>query len=58
MLENMLKAHDAGATVIPASPGFYHRPETLDDAIGTITSRVLDHLGILHERSPRWKEWR
>lgn len=56
MLENMLRAHDAGATIVPASPGFYHRPTTMDDLIGSITARVLDHLGVSHERSPRWKE--
>ncbi len=56
MLDNMLRAHDAGATIIPASPGFYHRPESLDDAVGTITSRVLDLLSVAHQRSPRWKD--
>ncbi len=56
MLENMLKAHDAGTTLVPASPGFYHRPETLADAVGSVTARVLDHLGVPHARSPRWKE--
>lgn len=56
MLENMLRAHDAGATVVPASPGFYGRPETIDDLVGTITARLLDHLGVDHARSPRWKD--
>lgn len=56
MLENMLRAHDAGATIVPASPGFYHRPETLADAIGSITARLLDHLDVAHVRSPRWKD--
>ena len=56
MLENMLRAHDAGATVLPASPGFYHRPETIDDLIGSVTARALDHLGVPHRRSPRWKD--
>jgi len=56
MLENMLRAHDAGATIVPASPGFYHRPKTLADAIGSITARLLDHLDVAHVRSPRWKD--
>lgn len=56
MLESMLRAHDAGATILPASPGFYHRPDTVDDLVGTITARLLDHLGIDHRRSPRWKD--
>lgn len=56
LLENMLRAHDAGATVVPASPGFYGRPATIDDLVGTITARLLDHLGVAHARSPRWKD--
>jgi len=55
MLLNMLAAHDAGAVVLPASPGFYHQPRTLDDLVGGITARVLDHLGVPNERVPRWK---
>lgn len=55
MLTNMLAAHDAGAVVMPASPGFYHRPETIEDLVGGITARVLDQLGIANERAPRWK---
>lgn len=56
MLTNMLAAHDAGATVLPASPGFYHRPGTIRDLIGTVTARALDLLGLEHDRSPRWKD--
>jgi 4-hydroxy-3-polyprenylbenzoate decarboxylase len=56
MLSNMLTAHDAGATIMPASPGFYHRPESVDDLIATVTARTLDLLGIDHRRAPRWKD--
>jgi flavin prenyltransferase len=56
MLKNMLDAHDAGATIVPAAPGFYHRPETIDDLVGTITARTLDLLGIENQRAKRWKE--
>lgn len=56
MLENMLKAHDAGASILPASPHFYKNPNTIDDLIGTITARALDLLGIAHQRSPRWQD--
>lgn len=56
MMENMIRAHDAGAVIMPASPGFYHRPSDVPDLIGSVTARVLDHLGIAHARSPRWKD--
>ncbi len=56
MLKNMLEAHDAGATIVPAAPGFYHRPETIADLVGTITARTLDLLGIENTRAKRWKE--
>lgn len=53
-LENMLRLTRAGATVLPASPGFYHRPSTIDDLTGFIVGRVLAHLGIENEIGPRW----
>jgi flavin prenyltransferase len=56
MLKNMLDAHDAGATIVPAAPGFYHRPETIDDLVGTITARTMDLLSIENTRAKRWKE--
>lgn len=55
MLVNMLAAHDAGAVVLPASPGFYQRPASIHDLIGTVTARVLDRLGIDNQRVPRWQ---
>lgn len=56
MLQNMLTAFDAGAAILPASPGFYHRPETVAELVGTVTARTLDLLGIDNLRAPRWKE--
>ena len=56
MLQNMLAAHDAGAAIMPASPGFYHRPETVDELVGTVTARTLDLLGLENTRAPRWKD--
>lgn len=56
MLQNMLAAHDAGAAILPASPGFYHRPETVGELIGTVTARALDLLGVENERARRWRE--
>ncbi|MHB1046530.1 MAG: UbiX family flavin prenyltransferase [Thermoanaerobaculia bacterium] len=55
-LEAMVKAAQAGATILPASPGFYTRPKTIDDLLGFVTQRILDLLGIDGDRSPRWKE--
>jgi flavin prenyltransferase len=56
LLVNMLAAYDAGATIMPASPGFYHRPATVHDLVRGLTARVLDHLGIEHDHAPRWKD--
>jgi 4-hydroxy-3-polyprenylbenzoate decarboxylase len=56
MLEAMLKAADAGARILPASPGFYHRPRQVAELLGFITARVLDQFGIENDRSARWKE--
>jgi 4-hydroxy-3-polyprenylbenzoate decarboxylase len=53
-LENMLALTRAGAVVLPASPGFYHRPETIDDLVNFVVARVLDHLGVEHSLVPRW----
>jgi len=53
-LENMLRVTRAGAIVMPASPGFYHRPSTIDDLVNFIVARVLDHLGVPHRLVSRW----
>jgi flavin prenyltransferase len=50
----MLTVTRAGAVVLPASPGFYHRPRTVDDLVSFVVARVLDHLGVEHAVSPRW----
>jgi 4-hydroxy-3-polyprenylbenzoate decarboxylase len=54
-LENMLRAHDAGAAIVPASPGFYHRPESIDDLVDQVVTKTLDRLGLRLELIPRWK---
>jgi 4-hydroxy-3-polyprenylbenzoate decarboxylase len=53
-LENMLRLARAGATIMPANPGFYHRPAALDDLVDFMVARILDHLGVPHELTPRW----
>lgn len=54
-LENMTRLTRAGATILPASPGFYHRPETVDDLVDFVAARILDHLGVEHAVGRRWK---
>ncbi|MFC4640531.1 UbiX family flavin prenyltransferase [Deinococcus hohokamensis] len=56
MLLNMLASHDAGATVMTASPGFYHRPDTVEDLLHFVTARVLDQFGLDVPGFQRWKE--
>nr|VFJ48324.1 MAG: 4-hydroxy-3-polyprenylbenzoate decarboxylase [Candidatus Kentron sp. DK] len=53
-LKNMLSLARLGAIILPASPGFYHRPETVDDMVDFVVARILDHLGIEHELIARW----
>jgi 4-hydroxy-3-polyprenylbenzoate decarboxylase len=53
-LENMLALTRAGAVILPASPGFYHRPQSIDDLVNFVVARVLDHLGVEHTLVPRW----
>jgi 4-hydroxy-3-polyprenylbenzoate decarboxylase len=53
-LENMLSLTRAGAIILPASPGFYHRPRTIDDLVDFVVARVLDQLGLEQSLVPRW----
>ena len=53
-LENMLSLTRAGAVVMPASPGFYHRPGSVADLVAFVVARILDHLGVEHALVPRW----
>ncbi len=53
-LENLLKLAQMGAVILPASPGFYHRPETVQDLVDFVVARILDHLGVGHDLVPRW----
>jgi flavin prenyltransferase len=54
-LANLLAAHDAGAAIVPASPGFYHRPETIDDLVDQVVTKALDRLGLRLDLIRRWK---
>ncbi len=55
-LDNMLRLTRMGATIIPASPGFYHKPERIEDLVDFIVARLLDHLGFSQDLIPRWGE--
>ncbi|MDV3239465.1 MAG: UbiX family flavin prenyltransferase [Gammaproteobacteria bacterium] len=53
-LENMLKLARLGAVLLPPNPGFYHRPQSLDDMVDFVVARILDQLDIPHALSRRW----
>jgi 4-hydroxy-3-polyprenylbenzoate decarboxylase len=55
-LENMLKLTHMGAVIMPASPGFYHNPQSINDLVDFVVARLLDHLGIDQKLMPRWGE--
>jgi flavin prenyltransferase len=54
-LENMLRLVRAGVHIIPASPSFYHQPETIVELIDHFVFRILDHLGVPHSRATEWQ---
>jgi 4-hydroxy-3-polyprenylbenzoate decarboxylase len=53
-LRNMLEVTRAGAVVMPAAPGFYGRPDSIDELVDFIVARVLDHMHIEHQVGKRW----
>lgn len=53
-LDNMLKLARSGATILPANPGFYHHPQSIQDLVDFVVARILDHLGIAHRLMARW----
>ena len=53
-LENMLRLARAGAVILPANPGFYHRPKTVQELVDFVVARILDHLGIEQRLVPAW----
>jgi len=55
-LENMLKLSRMGVVMLPANPGFYNKPQSVDDIIDFMVARILDHLGIKQELQPKWGE--
>jgi 4-hydroxy-3-polyprenylbenzoate decarboxylase len=55
-IENMASATRAGAVILPAMPGWYHRPNTLDDLVKFVVARICDQIGVPNDLIPRWGE--
>lgn len=53
-LENMHKLSQMGVTIMPAAPGFYHQPQSIEDLVDFMVARILDHLGVEHHLAKRW----
>ena len=53
-LENMLRVARAGATILSASPSFYHKPQTIDDLVSHLCYRILDQFDIPHPKKTQW----
>lgn len=54
-LRNMTQLAEAGATILPAAPGFYHQPNTLEDLVDFLVARILQQLGIEQKLVPQWQ---
>ena len=54
-LENMLRAQQAGAIIIPAIPSYYHQPKTIDDLVTQYVCRVLAQIGLPQDAMYRWQ---
>jgi len=53
-LRNLVSVTEAGAVVIPAAPGFYHKPQKIDDLVDFIVQRIIDQVGLEIQMAPRW----
>ena len=53
-LRAMANLSEWGVVILPASPGFYHMPQTIDDLVDFVVARILDQLGIDHTLGKRW----
>ena len=53
-LENMLKLARLGVVILPANPGFYHRPKRIEELVDFVVARILDQIGVSHTLAPRW----
>lgn len=55
-LENMLTLSRSGASILPAMPGFYHKPQTMEDMVNFVVGKILDHLSIENQLFKKWKD--
>lgn len=55
-LEHMLRLAQMGAVILPPNPGFYHRPQSIQDLVDFVVARILDHLRLPHGLMTRWGE--
>lgn len=53
-LENMLRLAQAGAVIVPPSPGFYEHPQSVADLVDFVVARILDQLHVPHTLGQRW----
>jgi 4-hydroxy-3-polyprenylbenzoate decarboxylase len=53
-IKNMLEASQAGAVILPACPGFYHKPKTVDELVDHVVGKVMDQLGVENSLFKRW----
>ena len=53
-LSNMVVARQAGAVILPAMPGFYHQPKSIDDLVDFMVDRIMDHVGVDDGGALRW----
>lgn len=53
-LQNMLTLSQLGVTILPAAPGFYHKPNSIDDLVCFVVARILDHIGVDNNLMTRW----
>jgi 4-hydroxy-3-polyprenylbenzoate decarboxylase len=54
-LRNLTQVAEAGATILPASPAFYYRPQTVEELVDTVVARILQQLGIEQKVVPQWQ---
>ena len=53
-LQNLLRVSQAGGQILPAMPGFYQKPESVEDMVDFVVGKVLDQLGVVHQLFTRW----